>query len=79
MKKAERRQQMAELLERLPLVHKDAEEFERIYPGANSLRCCVEQLYIQILGAIEDMIRWFLEKPLSRPFPPHPVTRAHPS
>lgn len=66
MKKAERRERMAELLERLPSVVQDAEQYAHMYPGANNLRSVIEELYIQFVGAIDDMIRWYLEKPLSR-------------
>ncbi|KAJ4291996.1 hypothetical protein N0V90_009895 [Kalmusia sp. IMI 367209] len=62
MKKAERRQKMAELLERLPMAVQNAEDYAHIYPGRNTLRSCIGELYIQIVGAIEDMIRWYLQK-----------------
>lgn len=66
MKKAEMREKMAELLDRLPLIVQNCEDYAQIYPGKNTLRRRIEELYIQIVGAIEDMVRWYTQKASSK-------------
>lgn len=66
MKKAERRKRMAELLERFPLLVQETEDYVHLYPQARKLTSCIERLYIEIIGAIEEMIQWYLERPLSK-------------
>ncbi|KAF2247055.1 hypothetical protein BU26DRAFT_520326 [Trematosphaeria pertusa] len=57
---------MAELLDRLPLIVQNCEDYAQIYPGKNTLRRRIEELYIQIVGAIEDMVRWYTQKASKR-------------
>jgi len=62
MKKIEMREKMADILNELPMTVQECEDYARIYQGKNSLRVRIEDLYIQLVGAIEDMIRWYTEK-----------------
>jgi predicted nucleic acid-binding protein len=66
MKKAEYRDKMADILNELPLTIQECEDYAQIYPGKNTMRLRIEELYIQLVGAIEDMIRWYTQKSLSR-------------
>ncbi|KAF2647421.1 hypothetical protein K491DRAFT_310216 [Lophiostoma macrostomum CBS 122681] len=66
MKKAEYRDKVADILNELPLTIQECEDYTQIYPGKTNLRLRIEDLYIQLVGAIEDMIRWYTQKSLSR-------------
>lgn len=65
MKKAEMREKMADILNELPLTIQECEDYAQLYPGKNSLRKRIEELYIQLVGAIEDMVRWYTAKSFS--------------
>jgi hypothetical protein len=62
---AEIREMIAQLLEELPDFVQDCEDYAKIYPGKNMLRVRVNELYIELLGALEEVVRWYTNSTIS--------------
>lgn len=64
---AEIREKMAELMEELPEDVDDCGDYSRIYHGRAgiALKRSVEELYMNILAALEDFVRWYMQGTLS--------------
>jgi len=73
MKKAEMRENIADLLDQLPDTLQSCEDYAAVYPGKNTLRNRIEDLYIRIVEAIETLIIWYSKKSLSS-YLPHRFT-----
>jgi hypothetical protein len=59
MKHTEVREKMATLLEDLPDIVEECEQYSEIYPGRDALHLCVNEVYVVVLMALEDMIHWY--------------------
>jgi hypothetical protein len=63
---AEVREMIAQLLEELPDFVRDCEDYAKIYPGKNMLRVRVNELYTELLGALEEVVRWYTNSTISK-------------
>lgn len=65
IKKTEIRQKMADVLNELPMVVQECEDYAQMYQGDNSLKRCTEKLYIELVDVIADMVRWYTQSSFS--------------
>lgn len=65
MRHADIREKMADLLDELPTFVEECENYKRIYPGSKSLQWYVEELYISLLRAMEDVVLWYTQSSIS--------------
>jgi len=56
---SEVREAMADLLDELPNFVKDCEDYMKVYRGRNMLRVRVNELYIELLAALESIVKWY--------------------
>jgi hypothetical protein len=65
---SEIREKMAELMEELPDDVVDCEDYSHIYQGKAGvvLKQRVEDLYVNILLALEDVVKWYGQGTLSK-------------
>ena len=64
---------IAELLEELPDFAKDCEDYLKIYPGQNMLKVRVNELYAELIGALEEIVKWYTHSLMSMPSPQMPT------
>jgi hypothetical protein len=69
---AEVRETIAQLLDELPEFVKDSEDYRKLYPGRNMLQVRVNDLYMELLGALEEIVRWYTQPSISTT-PPLPI------
>lgn len=65
IKKSEIREKMAEILDELPMIVQECEDYAQLYHGNNSLRRRIEELYIELVDVIADMVRWYSQGSIS--------------
>ncbi|KAI4907047.1 hypothetical protein J4E90_009941 [Alternaria incomplexa] len=58
---AEIREKMAELLKEVPEIVNQCEQYQTLYPGRNTIQLCVNDIYINLLLALEEIIRWYTQ------------------
>ena len=63
---SEVREKMAELMDELPDDIEECEDYSLIYRGSNMLRQRVEELYVDLLAAMEDFVNWYMQGTASR-------------
>lgn len=71
---AEVREMIAELLEDLPDFVKDCEDYAKLYPGQNMLKVRVNELYMELLGALEEVVKWYTNSAWSASTSPMAIT-----
>jgi len=62
---AEIREKMAELLKEVPEIVNQCEQYQTLYPGRNTIQLCVNDIYINLLLALEEILRWYTQSSLS--------------
>ena len=67
---AEIREKMAELLDEVPDYVILCDSYNRIYPGQNTLLYLSQELYINLLRALEDVVKWYTQPSISQCTPP---------
>lgn len=58
---AEVRETMADLLDGLPGFVEDCEGYMALYPELPALKFVVNELYIELLGALENIVTWYTQ------------------
>ena len=56
---AEVRKEMAQLLVELPEIVNQCENYETHYPGRNTIQLLVNDIYINLLLALESILEWY--------------------
>jgi hypothetical protein len=64
-KYSELREKFTELLLELPDIVDECEQYSTLYPGRNTIQLCVNEVYLRLLQALEDVARWMVQKPRS--------------
>jgi hypothetical protein len=61
MRHAEVRENMADLLNELPNFIQDCEDYVALYKGQNMLKLRVHEFYIELLSALEGIVKWYTQ------------------
>jgi hypothetical protein len=59
MRHSEIREKFTCLLEQLPDIVDKCKQYNKLYSRRNSLLGCIHDVYVHVLLALEDMIRWY--------------------
>jgi hypothetical protein len=65
-KHSEVREKMADLLQDVPEVVSLCEQYQRLYPWRNSIQLCVNEVYTNLLMALEAILNWYKQSSLSK-------------
>lgn len=59
------REKMADLLKEVPEVVNLCEQYQTLYPGRNTMQLCVNEVYTNMLMALEEILGWYTQSSLS--------------
>jgi len=62
LKHSEVREKFAELLQELPDIVDECEQYGKLYSGRNTIQLCVNEVYLRLLQALDDVARWMMQK-----------------
>ena len=68
------RERMADLLQEVPEVVNKCEQYQTLYPGRNTIQLCVNDIYTNLLIALEKIIDWYKQSSWSKSTLPIPPT-----
>ena len=60
------RKTMAELLREVPEVVLQCEQYQTLYPGRKTIQLCVNEIYANLLVALEAVIVWYKQNSSSK-------------
>jgi hypothetical protein len=58
---AEVRERMAELLTEVPEIVNQCEQYQTLYPGRNTIKLCINDIYINLLLALQEILGWYTQ------------------
>ncbi|KAI4639382.1 hypothetical protein J4E93_009210 [Alternaria ventricosa] len=60
------RERMAELLREVPDVVNQCEQYQTLYPGQNTIQLCINDIYHNLLVALEAIVEWYKQSAWSK-------------
>jgi hypothetical protein len=63
---SEVRERMADLLREVPEVVSQCEQYQTLYPGRNTIQLCVNDIYTNLLIALEAILEWYKQSSWSK-------------
>ena len=63
---SEVRERMAELLEEVPEIVNLCEQYQTLYPGRNTIQLRVNDVYTNLLIALEAIVDWYKQSSWSK-------------
>ena len=70
---SEVRERMADLLRKVPEIVNQCEQYQTLYPGRSTIQLCMNDIYINLLIALEAILEWYKQSSWSKsalPVPP---------
>jgi hypothetical protein len=71
---SEVREKMADLLQEVPEIVKQCEQYQTLYPGHNTIQLCVNDIYTNLLIALEAILEWYKQSSWSELILPYEDT-----
>jgi len=60
------RERMADLLREVPDVVNQCEQYQTLYPGQNTIQLCINDIYHNLLVALEAIVEWYKQSGWSK-------------